>query len=54
MIPVQEVWAEWFDGEVECIDSAESESEAVYLANEYRMAYQGTAARIWIQLARDS
>lgn len=53
MIPIQEVWAEWFDGEVECIDSADSESEAIQLASEYRQAYRGTAKRIWIQLSRN-
>ena len=30
-----------YNGSVECIDETETERDAVYLANEYRMAYGG-------------
>ena len=44
-----EIWAEWTNGEVECVDCAESESEAINLVSEYRMAYGQAARRIWVQ-----
>lgn len=45
-----EIWVEWKNGERECIDSAESESEAVSLVPEYRMAYNPESyKRIWVQ-----
>lgn len=47
-----EIWAEWRSGEVECVDSADSESEAIYLVNEYRMAFGEAATRIWTQHGR--
>lgn len=42
-----EIWAEWKNGEKECVDTAESESEALYLIGEYRMAYGDAAVRLW-------
>jgi len=43
------IWAEWLNGQVECVDSAESESESLTFINEYRMAYGSAAKRVWIQ-----
>lgn len=42
-----EIWAEWKNGETECVDECESESEALNLINEYRMAYGPHAVRLW-------
>ena len=42
------VYAEWQNGDIEEIDTAESEQEAIYLVDEYRMAFKD-AKRIWMQ-----
>ena len=45
-----EIWAEWNDGSVEKVDTAEIESEAINLTSEYQMAYGQHANRVWFQL----
>ena len=50
---MQEVWAEWKNGKKECVDSADSEAEALYLLGEYRMAYGNSVKTLWLQLARE-
>lgn len=44
-----EIWAKWKNGSVECVDTASSESEAIYLVGEYRMAYGDAAKNVWMQ-----
>lgn len=48
----QEILVEWKNGTVECVDSAENESEACHLVSEYRMAFGDSYKRIWMQLER--
>jgi len=47
-----EIWVEWKNGDKECVDSADSESEAINLTNEYRMAYGESYKRVWVQESR--
>jgi hypothetical protein len=47
-----EIWVEWESGDTECVDTAENETEARYLVEEYRMAFSG-AVRIWSQESKD-
>ena len=44
-----EIWVEWADGASECVDSADTKSDASHLINEYRMAYGTSAKRIWVE-----
>jgi len=53
VIKVQEVWAEFPDGKKKCVDTAESEAEALHLLDEYRQVYSGSVKRMWLQLKRD-
>lgn len=44
------IMVEWTNGEVECVDSAETESEAIYLVEEYRTAFNPESVnRVWMQ-----
>jgi len=43
-----EIYAEWVNGNVECIDTAHEE-EADTLIREYTMAFGSSAKRIWKQ-----
>ena len=47
-----EVWAEWTNGQVECVDEADTKPEAGRLVGEYRMAYSTAAKRVWFQTKR--
>ena len=46
-----EIWAEWDNGEVECVDEADSITAAEYVVQEYTLAYGIFARRIWKQRA---
>jgi len=50
---MQEIWVEWKNGEVECVDIADSETKAIYLVEEYGMAYGDAARRVWTQFSRE-
>lgn len=47
---MQAIMVEWTHGGVEMVDSCESETEAIYLVEEYRIAYGPAAVRVWMQL----
>jgi hypothetical protein len=47
----QEIWAEWKSGKHEKVDSAESEAEALYLLQEYRIAYGASARSVYMKLS---
>ncbi len=44
---MQVIWAEWTNGDIECVDTVESEAEARNLVGEYQMAYGPAAKRVW-------
>lgn len=44
------IWVEWKNGNVEKVDEAESESEALYLVQEYQVVFADSAKRVWPQL----
>ena len=46
---VYRIMVEWNNGNVEEVDSADSESEAINLVTEYQMAYGNSYKRIWMQ-----
>ena len=49
-----EIVVEWKSGEQEAVDTAETEAEALYLVDEYRMAFNADAVnRIFIREERD-
>lgn len=46
-----EIWVEWTNGQVECIDTADTQTEAYSLVSEYKMAYSVSAKQVWSQRA---
>jgi len=44
-----EIWVQWEDGNVECIDEAEGITEANGMVQEYTMAFKNSAQRVWKQ-----
>lgn len=47
------IWVQWQDGHVECVDSADSDSEAAYLIQEYTTAFGGAVVRVWSQIGTE-
>lgn len=48
-VAMKNIFVMWKNGTVEEIDTADSEGEANYLVNEYKMAFQNAFIRIWFQ-----
>jgi hypothetical protein len=47
-----EIWVEYNNGTVECVDNADSKHDAQYMVSEYRMAFNNCVVRVWMQRSR--
>lgn len=43
------IMVEWNSGQKECIDETDTQEDATYLVNEYRMAFGSSYNRIWFE-----